>query len=104
MYRTDKQIASRLTKSIVMTYYGKMKTTNISYFKSHLSQELRAVRNGERIIILDRDIPVAEVLPYDINKKNIRIQLPTKKLQYSEPSFKTVKDPLFYLLEDRARG
>ena len=87
-----------------MTYYGLMKTSNISYFKAHLSQELRAVRNGERIIILDRDIPVAEVLPYDINKKKIRIQPPTKKLQYSEPSFKTVKDPLIYLLEDRARG
>ena len=85
-----------------MTYYGLMKTSNISYFKAHLSQELRAVRNGERIIILDRDIPVAEILPYDINRKKIKIQSPAKKLQYSEPSFKTDKDPLVYLLEDRA--
>ena len=53
-----------------MTHYGLVNTSNISYFKAHLSQELRAVRNGERIIILDRDIPVAEVMPYAINKKN----------------------------------
>ena len=87
-----------------MTHNGLMKTSNISYFKAHLSQELRAVRNGQRIIILDRDIPVAEVIPYDINRKKIRIQPPTMKLQYSQPSFNTEKDPLLYLLEDRAGG
>ena len=84
-----------------MTYYGHMKTSNISYFKAHLSQELRAVRNGERIVILDRDIPVAEVVPYD--KEKIRIQPPKKTLRYTETSFCVSKDPLLYLMEERVK-
>ncbi len=85
-----------------MTYYGHMRTINISQFKAHISRELRAVRQGERIVILDRDIPVAEVLPYRADQ-SLRVRPPEKKLTYPEVSFRTTVDPLQFLMEDRAK-
>ena len=40
-----------------------MKTTTISDFKAHISENLREVRAGARITIVDRNTPVAEVGP-----------------------------------------
>ena len=40
-----------------------MKAINIAELKNHLSRHLRAVRRGERIIVLDRKEPVAEIAP-----------------------------------------
>ncbi len=40
-----------------------MKAINIAELKSHLSKYLRAVRRGERILVLDRKDPVAELVP-----------------------------------------
>ncbi len=37
----------------------------IAAFKSHLSEHLRAVRQGAEIIIKDRETPIARVVPYD---------------------------------------
>ncbi len=34
-------------------------------FKLHLGKYLRAVRGGEEIVVLDRDQPVARVIPWD---------------------------------------
>lgn len=82
------------------TYYSLVKTSNISYFKAHISQELRSVRAGERIIIVDRDIPVAEVVPIPAESK-LQVRQPTKKLTFRTLSFKTDQDPLNDLMEDR---
>ncbi len=40
-----------------------MKVTSVSELKAHLSQYLRRVRDGERILILARDEPIAELGP-----------------------------------------
>ncbi len=40
-----------------------MRAINIAELKSHLSKYLRAVRKGERILVLDRKDPVAELIP-----------------------------------------
>ena len=79
-----------------------MKTTNISYFKAHISQELRSVRSGEHIIIMDRDIPVAEVTPY-AEKPNLPVRLPKKKMTFRSLGFTVEKDPLEILMEDRGK-
>ena len=79
-----------------------MKTANISYFKAHISQELREVRAGEHILILDRDIPVAEVIPFH-QKEIIRVRSPKSKLSYPETSFSVETDPLLFLMEDRLK-
>lgn len=40
-----------------------MKTATISEFKAHISENLRAVRSGQHILILDRQTAIAEVSP-----------------------------------------
>jgi prevent-host-death family protein len=41
-----------------------MRTANIGTLKNQLSAYLRLVRNGEEVIICDRNVPVARILPY----------------------------------------
>ena len=40
-----------------------MKTINVAELKTHLSKYLRMVRKGERIVIRDRKVPIAELVP-----------------------------------------
>jgi prevent-host-death family protein len=40
-----------------------MKEVRIAELKSRLSEYLRAVRNGETISVLDRETPVAQIVP-----------------------------------------
>jgi prevent-host-death family protein len=40
-----------------------MKQVRIAELKARLSEYLRAVRNGETIAVLDRDTPVAQIVP-----------------------------------------
>lgn len=40
-----------------------MKMTSVSYAKAHLSALLRRVRTGQEIVITDRGIPVARLIP-----------------------------------------
>ncbi len=41
-----------------------MKSVKIGELKNKLSGYLREVRRGEEILIQDRDIPVAKIIPY----------------------------------------
>lgn len=42
-----------------------MSRVGIADLKAHLSQHLRKVRRGRTITVLDRDTPVAQIVPYD---------------------------------------
>jgi antitoxin (DNA-binding transcriptional repressor) of toxin-antitoxin stability system len=41
-----------------------MRTVNIGELKNQLSSFLQCVKNGEEIVIRDRSIPVARILPF----------------------------------------
>lgn len=41
-----------------------MKTVNIGELKNQLSGYLQYVKNGEEVVIRDRSIPVARILPF----------------------------------------
>ena len=41
-----------------------MRTVNIADLKNRLSAYLQLVRNGEEIVVKDRDLPVAQISPY----------------------------------------
>lgn len=41
------------------------KEVGVAELKSHLSEYLRQVRSGESIVILDRDRPIARLVPYE---------------------------------------
>ncbi len=40
-----------------------MKTVRISDLKTNLSQYLRRVRRGEHLVVMDRNEPIAELIP-----------------------------------------
>jgi prevent-host-death family protein len=42
-----------------------MKRVGVAELKSRLSEYLRYVRRGESLTVLDRDTPVARMVPYD---------------------------------------
>jgi prevent-host-death family protein len=85
-----------------MTKIGLVKTITISYFKAHISEELRKVRKGARIIISDRDTPIAEVVPFRTTPAPLSVRQPqVTPFQVPRSTFKIAHNPLEYLLEDR---
>jgi prevent-host-death family protein len=80
-----------------------MSNVRIADLKARLSEHLRAVRNGDTIIVLDRDTPVARIVPYTAQPLEVRrakrklrdLKLPRK------PSKRT--DSVGVLVEDRRR-
>ena len=87
-----------------MTYYSLVKTLTISFFKAHISEELKKVRQGARVVICDRDIPIAEVVPYKADTEvTIVIHQPRRApFEISASPIRIDHDPLEYLTEDRA--
>jgi prevent-host-death family protein len=43
-----------------------MSKVGIANLKAHLSQHLRKVRGGRTITVVDRDTPVARIVPYGV--------------------------------------
>jgi antitoxin (DNA-binding transcriptional repressor) of toxin-antitoxin stability system len=83
-----------------MTIFGHMETINISTLKAKISSSLKRVREGNTIVVLDRDIPVAEIKPY---KKEPEISYRKPKTRFHIPAgrIKVKVDPLVFLMEDR---
>ena len=77
-----------------------MKMMNISRFKRNISAELKAVSEGERLVILNRDQPMAEVIPYE-DKSGMLIREPKSSLEFPKVNIVIASDPLTYLMEDR---
>jgi len=87
-----------------MTEIGLVKTITISYFKAHISEELRKVRRGARIVISDRDTPIAEVVPFRTTPELLGVRQPqVTPFLVPSPTFKIDHDPLEYLREDRQK-
>ncbi len=84
-----------------------MKTVKIAQLKSRLSQHLRDVRAGETLTVLDRETPIARIVPIDaaddvvITKPARGAPLPGK-LRFPPP-VKLDFDVVELLLEDRRR-
>jgi prevent-host-death family protein len=70
-----------------------MRTVKIGELKNRLSAYLRHVRNGEEVLVLDRDKPVARILPFDdsgISEEEARLvasgamKLPEREMDWDE--------------------
>ena len=80
-----------------------MSNVGIAELKARLSQHLRSVRNGGTLTVLDRDTPIARIVPYapqplEIRKAKRRLRdlkLPPK------PAKRT--DSVAILVEERRR-
>ena len=89
-----------LDSGIDVTHYGQMRSINISTLKAHLSAELKKVRQGRRLVITERDTPIAELVPYR-EPERLLIRLPQRKIDYVRDIPKLGLDPLEALLADR---
>ncbi len=80
-----------------------MSDVRIADLKARLSEHLRSVRNGSTLTVLDRDRPVARIVPYAAQPLEIRkakrrlrdLKLPPR------PSKRT--DSVATLVDDRRR-
>ena len=77
-----------------------METISISNLKTHLSSELKKVKNGTHIVILDHKHPVAKLIPTDAEE--LFISVAEKKYLYHPVSPITKVDPLIDLEEERS--
>jgi len=80
-----------------------MSDVRIADLKARLSEHLRTVRNGGTLTVLDRDTPVARIVPYGAPSLEVRkAQRRVRDLKLPpRPARRT--DSVAILLEDRRR-
>ena len=67
-----------------------MKTVNIRELTHHFSSYLKAVRQGERFVVMDRSSPVADLVPHNKNVQTPAWKRPIKRIRVKgEPLSKT---------------
>jgi len=80
-----------------------MSDVGIAALKARLSEYLRSVRNGGTLTVLDRDTPIARIVPYAVQPLEVRRA--TRRLRNLKlpprPSKRT--DSVAILVEDRRR-
>lgn len=80
-----------------------MSSVRIADLKARLSEHLRAVRNGGTLTVLDRDTPVARIIPFAAQPLEIRkAKRRLRDLKLPRKSAKPT-DSLALLLDDRRR-
>ena len=81
-----------------------MSKVGIADLKANLSRHLRKVRAGHTLTVLDRDTPVAQIVPYGFQEP-LEIRRATRKpkdLRLPRPC-PVPTDSLAVLLQDRAK-
>jgi antitoxin (DNA-binding transcriptional repressor) of toxin-antitoxin stability system len=77
--------------------------------KSRLSEHLRRVRRGSSITVLDRDTPVARLVPYEDNGVSLTVREPARDAPRLcdvplPPPLDLHHDAVELLLEERRAG
>ena len=80
-----------------------MKTVGIADLKARLSEHLRGVKKGRSLTILDRDTPVARLVPMGTDALEIRQASRRAKDLPAPPPAAGSTDSLAVLLADRQR-
>ena len=80
-----------------------MKGVGIADLKARLSEHLRAVRKGRTLTVLDRDRPVARIVPYGADPIDVRRATRRLRDLVLPPPPSTPTDSLSVLLDDRRR-
>ena len=80
-----------------------MSEVRIADLKARLSEHLRSVRNGGTLTVLDRETPIARIVPY--TTQPLEIRKATRRLRDLRLPPKPAKrtDSLATLVEDRHR-
>jgi prevent-host-death family protein len=102
-----KDTGASLCSIAEMTIYGHneaMKKVGVADLKSRLSEYLRAVRRGETIAVLDRQTPIAQIVPVRQMPLAVREPAPGTPAPNKIPLPKPLKlkiDIVQLLLEER---
>ena len=68
-----------------------MKSVNIRELTHHFSNYLKVVKRGERIVVMERSSPVADLVPHNENLASPGWKRPIQKIRVSGEAFsKTV--------------
>jgi prevent-host-death family protein len=90
---------------VLVDYLIVMIGVRIADLKSRLSEHLRKVRAGRTVTVLDRNTPIARIVPYEGNggSLTIRAPLPGASLQQVRlpPPLRLRRDIVTLLLEER---
>ncbi len=85
-----------------------MRSVRIAELRARLSEYLRAVRRGESVTVLDRDTPVARIVPLEAEGGGLVIHRAARRRRLSEvplpPRVRRSGDIVTLLLEDRDSG
>lgn len=84
-------------------YLMTMKTVGIADLKAHLSEHLRTVKKGRTLTVLDRDTPVAQLVPIDGGTLQIRQASRRARDLPTPPPQVIPTDSLVALMADRSR-
>ena len=87
----------------IRDYNVVMKAVRIADLKARLSEHLKLVRKGRTLTILDRNTPVARIVPYAAEPLEVRAA--TRRLRdFALPPVPSARtDSLTVLLDDRHR-
>jgi prevent-host-death family protein len=85
-----------------------MKSVRIAELKARLSEHLRTVRRGHPLTVLDRETPVARIVPYEADAATLTVRKPIPGSSAPSkvslpPPIGIGKDIVALLLEDRSR-
>jgi prevent-host-death family protein len=80
-----------------------MKTVGIADLKARLSEHLKSVRKGRALTVLDRDTPVARLVPYEAEALEVRKATRRVRDLPVPPAPAKPTDSLAILLDDRRR-
>jgi len=80
-----------------------MKGIGIAELKARLSEHLRSVRKGRTLTVLDRDTPVARIVPYVAEPVDVRRATRRLRDLVPPPPPSGPTDSLTVLLDDRRR-
>ena len=80
-----------------------MSTVRIAELKARLSEHLRAVRNGGTLTVLDRDTPIARIVPYAAPALEVRKAKRRLRDLKVPPRPAKRTDSLAVLVEDRRK-
>jgi prevent-host-death family protein len=83
-----------------------MKPVGVADLKCNLSKHLRTVRRGHPLTVLDRNTPVAQLVPYPDGEAALPVRRPPEgaikpnRMRWPPP-LKLRQDPVALLLEER---
>lgn len=63
----------------ISDYLVVMKNVRIAQLKARLSEHLREVRRGSHYTVMDRETPVARLVPYAPEGESLRVRKPLRR-------------------------